>query len=51
MGGLEETLWGFIKKNSPPALTIIVISDYNEDEVEVIIIERKTFQLVGLEHL
>jgi hypothetical protein len=41
----------FYKKNSPPALTIIVISDYNEDEVEVIIIERKTFQLVGLEHL
>jgi len=51
MGGLEETLWGFIKTNSPLALIIIVISDYNEDEVEVIIIERKTFQLVGLEHL
>jgi hypothetical protein len=51
MGGLEETLWGFIKKNSPHALTIIVISDYNEDEVEFIIIERKAFQLVGLEHL
>jgi hypothetical protein len=43
MGGLEETLRGLRKGFSPPAFTFIIISDSNEEEVEVRIIKPKAF--------
>jgi hypothetical protein len=51
MGRFEETLQGPKIFFSPPTLIVTIINDSKEDEVEVIIIEPKTFQLVGLEHL
>jgi hypothetical protein len=50
VGGLEKTFQGLRKVFSPHVLTIIIISDSKEEEVEVRIIEPKAFQLVGLEH-
>ncbi len=41
---------GLRKVFSPLALIVNIISDSNEEEVEVRIIEPKAFQLVGLEH-